>query len=667
MNAMPAPLYIILVDHGDPGLFHLGSEDITPAELNTWLTSLETGLSTEAMDRPRTLIIGACYSGSFLPALSASGRVIITSAAADEESIRGPEMPLEGGGTVRSGEYFLDELFSSLSRGETIRDSFIGATDAVKALDSRVVPYGLHSGAFDTLAQHPLLDDNGDGVGSYLLDGSSDGIVKSTILVGEGAVITNATDNPADIKQTTPAQSLSTTATSTTLWLKANLNSRVGAAWVKVRRPDATATSGSGQSVISMDSANMTYNPSLGRWEAVYANLATPGTYVAYYYTRDNQTGVVSPMARSFVYKGKSGNSAPGAFSLTSPANGASVNSYLGLTWGASSDPDHDAVTYTVSIATDQAFTNEVLRRDGIVEPVYLIPSTALSNHATYYWRVTAIDQYGAQRQSNQSWSLTVNNATNPLPGFLKVYVADGITGLPIGGAAVTINSASAGTTLPGGVLLVSRPAGTYTVGVSANGYTTPGSAQATVTAGKETVVIITLTGNTYYSLTVTLAGTGGGSVYSGASEIACIDGPCSENFPSGVNVTLTEIPDANSTFGGWSGDGTGTSTTRTVPMNGTKSVTASFALAPLIKIGETPYATLPLAYGAAVNNDVIKLKEGTPGTGIETLTTNRENITITIRGGHNAAYTPNGGDTVILGPVTIGKGTLIIDKLGIR
>jgi hypothetical protein len=665
MNVMPAPLYIILVDHGDPGVFHIGSDTITPAELNTWITSLETGLSTEAMARPRAVIIGACYSGSFLPALSASGRVIITSAAAEEESIRSPEIPLEGGGTVRSGEYFLDELFGSLARGTNIRDSFIGATDAVKALDSRVVPYGLHSGVFDTLAQHPLIDDNGDGVGSYLLDGSSDGTVASTLLVGEGAVVTNATDNPADIKETTPMQALSTTSTSTTLWLKANVNGRVGAAWLRVRRPGATATSGNGQSIISMDSVNMTYKPGLGRWEATYSNLTTPGAYMVYYYTRDNLSGAVSPMVRSFVYKGKSGNSSPGTFSLTSPTNGASVNSYLGLTWGASSDPDHDTVTYTLSIATDQAFTSEVFHREGISEQLLVLPASFLADHTTYYWRVTAVDPYGAQRLCSQSRSFTVNNATNPIPGYIKVYVEDGVTGLPISGVAITINGTNAGATLPDGVLLVSRPDGTYTVGVSATGYPA-GSAQATVTAGKETVVIITLTGTTYYPLTVNLTGTGGGSVYSGGSEIVCLEGACGESFPSGISVILTEIPDVNSTFGSWSGDGTGTRTIRTVLMNGTKSVTATFDLAPLIKIGDKPFSTLQLAYGAAVNNDVIKLKEGTPGTGIKTLTTTN-NLTVTIRGGHNAAYTSNNGDTVIQGPVTVGKGRLIIDKLGVR
>ncbi len=69
------------------------------------------------------------------------------------------------------------------------------------------------------------------------------------------------------------------------------------------------------------------------------------------------------------------------------------------------------------------------------------------------------------------------------------------------------------------------------------------------------------------YKLTVTVAGTGNGSVTMS---------PPGGNYRSGTVVTLTAAPDGGSTFAGWTGDGVG-STTRTVVMNGNKSVTATF------------------------------------------------------------------------------------------
>ena len=119
MNGLPAPLYVIMVDHGDVSKFYINNEVITPAELNAWLTALESGLSTEALLEKRIVIIGACYSGSFISTLTKAktgtdaGRLLVTSAAPDEVSYKGPQ---ESDG-VRSGEYFLEEFFTQLERG----------------------------------------------------------------------------------------------------------------------------------------------------------------------------------------------------------------------------------------------------------------------------------------------------------------------------------------------------------------------------------------------------------------------------------------------------------------------------------------------------------------------------------------------------------------------
>ncbi|MGB5324728.1 MAG: putative Ig domain-containing protein, partial [Pseudomonadales bacterium] len=106
MNANPAPLYIVMVDHGNTSgsssEFLLdnaldGSVSITPTELDSWLDVLESNLNAQAALEPRIVINGSCYSGGFIEALTgingtalATPRVVITSSAANEVSYKGP-------------------------------------------------------------------------------------------------------------------------------------------------------------------------------------------------------------------------------------------------------------------------------------------------------------------------------------------------------------------------------------------------------------------------------------------------------------------------------------------------------------------------------------------------------------------------------------------------
>lgn len=82
--------------------------------------------------------------------------------------------------------------------------------------------------------------------------------------------------------------------------------------------------------------------------------------------------------------------------------------------------------------------------------------------------------------------------------------------------------------------------------------------------------------------LTVTLAGTGEGSINSSPSGIACVSGSiagCSAAFVHNTAVTLIKLG-SNSTFSGWSGACTGTGNC-VVTMDADKSVTATFAADP--------------------------------------------------------------------------------------
>jgi pimeloyl-ACP methyl ester carboxylesterase len=86
----------------------------------------------------------------------------------------------------------------------------------------------------------------------------------------------------------------------------------------------------------------------------------------------------------------------------------------------------------------------------------------------------------------------------------------------------------------------------------------------------------------TLWSLTVTKDGTGSGQVFSTPVGISC-GAACGAPFASGAVVTLTAVPDADSSFAGWSGGGCSGTGTCAVTMSSAQAVTATFTLAPVL------------------------------------------------------------------------------------
>jgi phospholipase C len=77
------------------------------------------------------------------------------------------------------------------------------------------------------------------------------------------------------------------------------------------------------------------------------------------------------------------------------------------------------------------------------------------------------------------------------------------------------------------------------------------------------------------YTLTVTMAGTGSGTVISTPAGINCPT-TCSASFQQGTQVSLSETPAAPNVFSGWSGSCKG-STSCSITMTAASSVTATF------------------------------------------------------------------------------------------
>jgi hypothetical protein len=86
---------------------------------------------------------------------------------------------------------------------------------------------------------------------------------------------------------------------------------------------------------------------------------------------------------------------------------------------------------------------------------------------------------------------------------------------------------------------------------------------------------------NGTFGLVVSKAGGGGGTVTSNPAGINC-GSACGGNFTAGSSVTLAAAANSTSVFTGWSGACTGSGGC-TVPMNGSKSVTATFEPAAVV------------------------------------------------------------------------------------
>ncbi len=493
-NSVAAPIYLFMVDHGSPNLFHIGDETIGAVELDQWVTTMEGKLSPASLDEDRFLVYGACYSGSFIPEVSGPGRIIVSSAAADEESYKGAQ---ESDG-IRVGEYFIEEFLKQLERGNSFKGAFNVATGLTE-LYTRVSDDRSSSNRYlDRAAQHPLLDDNGDGTGSnFLDDNSADGEASDSRYLGVGVTFaTNSALNPADIVAVAQTNYLEAGTNSQTLTLQALDNNDVATAWIEVRLPNKELLAFNGTEQIELDLVRrlMTLNPQTGLFEAVFDGFNDPGMYEIYYYVSDNETDDVSPPRYSRVYKNRAGNSAPSAFGLSSPAAGETTKTVLVFDWQDSQDAD--GLTYVLEVATDTAFseTSLVFKQEDIQGSVYFADDTAgLPDSATLFWRVTAVDRYGARTPSSETREFTTNN-TNGVPGIIHGLVYSNIDFGRLSGVNITTNQAGsrvAVTEFNGQYVLLVDSGDGLTLTVQGDGFSTTQVADVSVSAGRSTEVNI--------------------------------------------------------------------------------------------------------------------------------------------------------------------------------
>lgn len=120
----PLKLVLLISTHGNVNLLSSNVANdyytpVRPPQLRAWLDALGT-------DTPTVVLLSACYSGSFVPALAQAHRIVMTASAADRNSF---------GCEFRStNTYFIGELFGpQFNSQQTWRTNFESASQSIAA------------------------------------------------------------------------------------------------------------------------------------------------------------------------------------------------------------------------------------------------------------------------------------------------------------------------------------------------------------------------------------------------------------------------------------------------------------------------------------------------------------------------------------------------------
>jgi hypothetical protein len=168
-----------------------------------------------------------------------------------------------------------------------------------------------------------------------------------------------------------------------------------------------------------------------------------------------------------------------------------------------------------------------------------------------------------------------------------------------------------------------------------------------------------------FATLTVSLPGSGGGSVNSDPAGIACTSGSasgCSTTFPNGTQITLTATPDWKSSFSGWGVPCSGTGSSL-ITLTGDSGVTATFAKVPRVRIPgptATDYASLQEAYDSSAPSATLATRVYTF---FEDLVLSRD-IAVTLSCGMSDDFATIAGFTTLHGSLTVGQGMATISNL---
>ncbi len=156
-------LFIMLIGHGSfdgqRGYFHLVGPDLSAEDFDALLASVRA--------RSVVFVNTASASGAFLPVVSRRGRIVITATRSGREQ----QAPV-------FARYFIEALTDA--RADTNKDGRTSLAEAFAFATRMTAEHYAQQGLLAT--EHPLLDDDGDGVGHGELSGGDGALARMVYL-----------------------------------------------------------------------------------------------------------------------------------------------------------------------------------------------------------------------------------------------------------------------------------------------------------------------------------------------------------------------------------------------------------------------------------------------------------------------------------------------------
>jgi hypothetical protein len=429
MEENPANLYIVMVDHGSEDHFILVNETtdkgetITSEDLSNWLTRLEGNLENpDAINQEIVIVLGFCYSGSFIQNISGNHRIVITSAAHDEQSFKGTKDKYN----IREGEFFIAKFFHQIGLGKSIYHAFVVATQSTEIFTtSNNTPFQpLYS---DYAPQHPLLDDNGDQNGSNQLNQmDGDGQISREIVVGVASSTSNAIMD-VSILEVPEVIILDAETTTTDLSATIYMPENCLAIWAEIKQVDFSIQNDNVTEQIEMEhvmrDGRIISGSKLAEWHNLTGLFEKPGLYRVYYFIEDRNSLNIFQCKQTKIFKKKEKgtNQPPDPFNLTYPENGATnQRTSLWLQWEKTQDQDGDKIEYIVLLSKDDPiFSSEkdLKRITGLETNSCFVSLDEEWDLSRVYWKVQAIDSFGEVRESDV-WSFRPDDKNNKSVSF---------------------------------------------------------------------------------------------------------------------------------------------------------------------------------------------------------------------------------------------------------
>lgn len=437
INKLPAPLYIIFVGHGEKERFLLYPDALDADSISNALDGkkgLRSQLNTKALNEPVVIILGANHSGSFINNLvskdtSGMKRVIVASCDTEEVAYKGPLAP---GETLRHGDYFLYEFMKYAGAGRTLKRSYELAAEKIALYTENEDGNGLNGANagngryFDDTAQHPLLEDNGDGVGAYGMlssSGGNDGAVAANLVLGFGSSTTLL-----ELTQVSNATTLESGDPVPTLFAEVNTATGVDA-WIEIALPDHRLQddkNAAEQQVVDLPGfrshdfreidKRYTWNDFSS--SVILDNFREPGKYRVLYFAREGETDMVASPRTSEVFRNSESNKPPTGFNPIFPTYGTETTVALIFDWEDSFDPDSDGViTYDLTVSQDEDFSTIYYQQKGLKNSFAVVDRAAsFRDDGTYYWKVLASDIRGG---TTAMGTITASPESSRILGYL--------------------------------------------------------------------------------------------------------------------------------------------------------------------------------------------------------------------------------------------------------